>query len=114
MGAYEVVSSLFLLATLVVLIVYTAKTATIARAAVDQVEATQKPCLLPEIPPIGDWAPGAADEPLTSDPDWQNVTLGPNLRNVGTGPALKVAFAGADDDPYRRQALSVHLTGRGY
>jgi hypothetical protein len=92
MSAYEIVSSLLLLATLVVLAIYTGKTATIARAAVEQGEVAQKPCMivlpLPELP----LEPGSPRENRLHLEFLQDDAPSVRFKNVGNGPALKAGY----------------------
>lgn len=95
MTGYEIVSSVLLLSTLIVLIVYTAKTATIARAAIEQSEAAQKPCVIVSAPWMGREGTEHEDRAV----DW--TERGPSLMiwNFGNGPALKVDFEFLDAPP---------------
>lgn len=96
MAAYEIVSSLLLLATLVVLIVYTRKTATIARAAIEQSEAAQKPFVIIQAP----WMGREGTERESRAVDWTQLATGSlTIMNIGNGPALKVDFEFVDAPP---------------
>jgi hypothetical protein len=93
-GTYYIVSSLLLLGTLGVLIIYTAKTATIARAAIEQSEAAQKPCVV-----VTSLFMGRSDvrlpptTPVSWD-SWGSTTI--VIANIGNGPALNVDFGFVD------------------
>jgi hypothetical protein len=98
MAAYEIISSLLLLATLVVLIVYTWKTATIARAAIEQSEAAQKPCVVLASTAFvgreGVWR----ERPAINWEELSHDVL--TITNIGNGPAMKVDFDFMDAPPH--------------